>query len=67
MTYLLITDIPVVDLEQLQRAIRDVIHWHTHRPLTAEDVADRDNAYIRLRQMDWHVSDAINGKRGRAA
>lgn len=67
MTFLLITDVPIVDLEQMHAAVRDVIHWHTHRPTTREEVDARDNAYIRLRQIDWHIAHAIAGKTGNKA
>lgn len=56
---LLITDLPKFDLANVQAAIRDAIHWQTHYPTTREERIARDEALIRLRQADWHVSNAL--------
>ena len=63
MTALHITQIPPFGLLELQAAIRDVIHWETHPPRTSEESNKRDEAFVRLRQADWHVGAAIKTER----
>lgn len=56
---LLITDIPIITTWDLEKAVRDVIHWECCRPVTREDRIKRDEAFVRLRQMLWHLQDAM--------
>ena len=56
---LLITRIPSVGLVELQAAIDDVIWWQQHQPMTRADRIARDEAFVRLLQVRWHVQDAM--------
>ena len=57
-----ITRIPNVGLVELQAAMEDVIWWHQHQAITREDRAARDDAFVRLMQVRWHVQNAIQGQ-----
>ena len=60
---LFITAIPKVGLIELQAAIDDTIYWQQHRPLTREDRIARDESFVRLMQVRWHVEAALGGRR----
>lgn len=60
---LLITRIPRVGLVELQAAIDDTIYWQQHPPMTREDRIARDESFVRLMQVRWHVEAALGGRK----
>ena len=60
---LLITRIPRVGLAELQAAIDDTIYWQQNPALTREDRIARDESFVRLMQVRWHVEAALGGRR----
>ena len=60
--FLLVSDLPAYELQYAQQAVRDHIYWTTHPPRTQEERDKANNAFIRLRQADWHLTKAVEGK-----
>ena len=58
---LLITDVPVLVLSDVSRALHDALRWYGRDPHTREDRIKRDEALIHLHQASWHVDNALHG------
>lgn len=56
---LLITDLPRLTLEHLAEALAEGVRWHAVMPLTQEQQLAQCQALIGLRQMQWHVDEAL--------
>lgn len=56
---LLITDLPRLTLEHLAEALAEGVRWHAVMPLTQEQQLAQCQALIGLRQMQWHVDQAL--------
>lgn len=56
---LLITDLPRLTLEHLAEALAEGVRWHAVLPLTQEQQMAQCQALIGLRQMQWHVDQAL--------
>lgn len=56
---LLITDLPRLTLEHLAEALAEAVRWHAVMPLTQEQQLAQCQALIGLRQMQWHVDEAL--------
>lgn len=59
MTALLIRDLPVVTLEQLRSDLREATDLLAPQPNTRTQRIQRDELIVRLKQDDWHLTDAI--------
>lgn len=63
MAGLLITDLPVVTIEQLRTDVREAREALIRPAYTREQRIARDELAVRLHQDDWHLSNAIKESR----
>lgn len=59
MNLLLPEELPRYDANMLAAAIRDVIYWQTHQPITSRDRLASDEAFVRLRQGSARLEMAL--------
>lgn len=63
MTGLLIKDIPSLTLSDVQADVREAIHWLTNSPTNDQECLRRNQTVVRLRQADWHITNALDEKK----
>lgn len=59
MTALLINQLPAGTVEMLRADMRATIEVLTTPTYTREQRIARDELVVRLRQLDWHLTDAL--------
>lgn len=59
---LLLTDLPRPTLEEWRKVLAEAVQWFGRLPLTDEEAMAQNRAMVGLRQMQWHVTYAIDGE-----
>jgi len=60
---LLLGELPPYDAMMLAAALRDVIYWRTHQPITREDRIASDEAFVRLQQGSARLELALGQRK----
>lgn len=61
MTAHLIRDLPTITVTELRADLREALEWLIRPPCGREQRAQRDALIVRLRQDDWHLTNALRG------
>lgn len=63
MSALLITDMPVITVSDVRGDLREAVEWLCRPPCSREQRVQRDALIVRLRQDDWHLTQALRDSR----